>query len=444
MDEYETELANGILGLNYRLLDTEAGLGNGHSVSVPVTFSESTKVGDYSDASDSDNVAELPRPIPSRARRRSSVSSSYEIGIHHSFVSALNQDHAKPKLSDFEPIKVLGIGSYGKVLLVRQKSTGRLFASKQLKKASLVINETNEIHEKNYQRTVNEKTVLEKVNHDNIVKLFYAFQDRDKVYLILEYLEGGELFHHLAEQKYMSEKDSSFYIAQAILALRYLHLELKVIFRDLKPENCMLNAEGNLVLTDFGLSKVAAGDDERKHSIIGTAQYMAPEVIKGEEYDFSVDWWSLGCLAFDMLTGSPPFTGSTNERIMDKVVHAKKYLKYPFYLSADAKDFLRKLLQSQPSKRMDVDGDFEKVKNHRFFRYINWRDIESKASETLPPILPVITQPVLAENFDEEFTSLPVSSFKESGLAQSPGEILHVQGFTFINESFLTSSFANK
>lgn len=450
MDDYESELAAGILSLNYRLVDNVP-------QDVPVVaitnrvpvFDHETQLGE---SSDSDTVADLLlRPIPMKTRRRSSVSkysSSYEVDINDAFVSSsLNRTATldyKPSLADFEPIKVLGQGSYGKVLLVREISTGRLFAQKQLRKASLVINETNEIHKKNYERTLNEKTILEQVSHQNIVKLYYAFQDNDKVYLILEYLDGGELFHHLAEQKYMSEKDASFYIAQIILALRYLHLNLKVIYRDLKPENCMLNSQGMLVLTDFGLSKVSSDGDSR-HSMIGTAQYMAPEVIKGDDYDFSVDWWSLGCVAYDMLTGGPPFTGHTNEKIMDKVIHSKKYLKFPFYLSLDAKDFLRKLLQSNPEKRMDIDGDFELLKKHRFFRYLNWDEITNPSSETLPPILPVITEPILAENFDEEFTTMPFTPPRGHQFPEDANDdILHVKGFTFTNESYFISVYGDK
>lgn len=445
-DDDESELAAGMARLNYRLVDDDLL----HVPEVAIT-NKIPLPAIQDDSSDSDTVTDLlPRPIAIKTRRRSSASrnpSSYEVDINEAFVSSsLNAGRRfyTPKLDDFEPIKVLGQGSYGKVLLMRERATGRLFAQKQLKKASLVINETNEVHKKNYERTLNEKNILEQVNHPNIVKLYYAFQDHDKVYLILEYLDGGELFHHLAEQKYMSEKNASFYIAQIILALRYLHLNLKVIYRDLKPENCMLNAEGNLVLTDFGLSKVSS-EDESRHSMIGTAQYMAPEVIKGEDYDFRVDWWSLGCVAYDMLTGGPPFTGATNEKIMDKVVHSKRYLKFPFYLSLDAKDLLRKLLQSNPEKRFDIDKNFEQLKQHRFFRYLNWDEIILGQTETLPPILPVITDPILAENFDEEFTSMPFTPpLGSNHLDDNKGDILHVNGFTFTNESYLVGVYAQK
>ncbi|OBA21603.1 kinase-like protein [Metschnikowia bicuspidata var. bicuspidata NRRL YB-4993] len=443
MDGYEAELVAGVSSLNYRLLeDKHADLEE--PVSCPKTDSEPSD----QDSNDSDVVTELlARPVPaqSRSRRRSSVSkysSSYELDIHELFVSlTLVASGHRPKLADFEPIKVLGHGSYGKVLLVREKSSGRLFAQKQLKKALLVINETNEVHQKNYERTINEKAILEKVNHPNVVKLYYAFQDNNKVYLILEYLDGGEIFHHLAQQRYLSEKDASFYIAQIVLALRYLHSSLKVIYRDLKPENCMLNSAGHLVLTDFGLSKFSSDDADANHLMIGTAQYMAPEVIKGEDYDFRVDWWSLGCVAFDMLTGGPPFTGHTNDKIMDKIVHSKKHLKFPFYLSHDAKDLLRKLLQPSAAKRFDVDVDYEEFKQHRFFRHIDWKVIEQGcAGDVLPPILPVITDPILAENFDEEFTTMQFTPpAHDPGVSRLPDEVLHVKGFTFTNESFLAS-----
>ncbi|KAL6453442.1 LOW QUALITY PROTEIN: psk1 Serine/threonine-protein kinase psk1 [Candida maltosa Xu316] len=385
-----------------------------------------------------------PIKIGNRQRRKSSIVSSYEVNISNSYVSSsliinkspVNNKIQPPRLSDFEPIKVLGKGSYGKVLLVREISSGKLYAQKQLKKASLIINEdTNEVHEKNYQRTLNEKQILELVNHQNIVKLYYAFQDNNKLYLILEYLDGGELFHHLAMEKFMSEKNASYYIAQMVLALRYLHVNLKVIYRDLKPENCMLNSSGNLVLTDFGLSKVSSDDDKKNHSMTGTAQYMAPEILKGEPYDYSVDWWSLGCVAFDLLTGSPPFTGNNHKKIMEKIIQSKKTLKFPFYLSLDAKDFLRKLLQVNPDKRFNVDGEFEKFKKHR---YVNWKELENlEEHDVLPPILPIITDPILAENFDSEFTDMAFTPQTGSNFLDK--DILNIKGFSYTNPKFIDS-----
>ncbi|KAG7196230.1 Ribosomal protein S6 kinase alpha-5 [Scheffersomyces spartinae] len=402
--------------LNYRLLavQSEDEYDYGESLPVPMYDSRSHSNG---------------------RRRRLTISSLYEIPLKQ---YSLAPRFDKPKVSDFDVIKVLGRGAYGKVLLVKEKSTNKLYAMKQLKKALLIINNT--IHEVNYNRTVNEKTILQSVNHPNIVKLYYAFQDHNKLYLILEYLDGGELFHHLAQERYMPETKASYYIAQLIVAIRYLHVNLKVIYRDLKPENCMLNSYGHLVLTDFGLSKQTV-DDVKLNSLAGTAQYMAPEILKGEEYDFGVDWWSLGCVCFDLLTGSPPFTGNNNKKVMDKVMNAKKFLKFPFYLSLDAKDFLRKLLQVNPMKRVDLDDEtqFKKIMQHRFFRTVDWKTLND--TDIIPPILPVITDPILAENFDDEFTNMPFTPPDKSPLDE---DILQVKGFSFVNESVLEKMYNSR
>ncbi|KAI5963810.1 uncharacterized protein KGF55_002690 [Candida pseudojiufengensis] len=416
-----------------------------------------------------------------RPRRKSSIVSSYEITIgkedyissslivdNTPRLSGLSEENLrtlevyKPKLTDFEPIKVLGKGSYGKVLLVRDLRNGKLYAQKQLLKASMIVNreedddeeETSDsidpnnpkFHNKNYQRTLNEKQILEIVNHPNIVKLFYAFQDNNKLYLILEYLQGGELFHHLSMEKFMSEKNAAYYLAQCSLALHYLHTRVKVIYRDLKPENCMLNSDGNLVLTDFGLSKVAS-EEEKLNSMTGTIQYMAPEVILGEEYDYLVDWWSLGCVAFDLLTGSPPFSGSNPDKVLQKIKNSKKTLKFPFYLSTDAKDILRKLLQIDPEKRFNVDEDWEKFKKHNFFRHVDWKHLENIETVqvqdsdncTLPPILPIITDPILAENFDSEFTEMDFTPHQSSKyLNSTPRQgTFYMKDFSYINPKFI-------
>ncbi|MDC6270939.1 protein kinase [Acetobacter pasteurianus] len=437
------------------------------------------------------NLDSSQRPPFARPRRKSSIVSSYEVRIgQEDFISsslvidnttcvdgtesirALQAPIYKPKLTDFEPIKVLGKGSYGKVLLVREVRTGKLFALKQLQKASLIINQDEgdvpesdpnatipttipttepKLHAKNYQRTLSEKQILEIVNHPSIVKLYYAFQDNNKLYLILEYLQGGELFHHLSMEKFMSEKSAAYYIAQCSLALHYLHTRVKVIYRDLKPENCMLNARGDLVLTDFGLSKVAPDSDDpskKLNSMTGTIQYMAPEVIEGQEYDYLVDWWSLGCVAFDLLTGSPPFPGLNADKVLQKIKNFKKNLKFPFYLSTDAKDILRKLLQVDPNKRLNVDEDWERFKKHNFFRHIDWRKLETIDSfdnkhdddddddDFLPPILPIITDPILAENFDSDFTEMEFTPHQHASHL-SLKQTFYMKDFSYINPKFL-------
>jgi serine/threonine protein kinase len=336
---------------------------------------------------------------------------TYEVNLDEDFsvdapskTSTMLGNNIMRKMSadDFEPIKCLGKGSYGTVLLVRQLSTGRLFAQKTFKKASITV------HKKLIEQTRTERNILESVNrHPFIVNFYYAFQDHEKLYLILEYAQGGELFHHLEAERMFSEDVAAFYMAEMVLALDHLHRTVGVIYRDLKPENCLLDHEGHLLLTDFGLSKVTLDDESPCRSILGTPEYMAPEVIQGKEYGAAVDWWSLGALGYDLLTGSPPFTGNNNAKIQEKIL--KQKLSLPFYLSPDAKDLLTRLLRKDPKKRLgyNMAKDMQTIKNHRFFRKINWKELQAR--EAVPPIQPLVTDPELAENFNQEFTDLPLS-----------------------------------
>jgi serine/threonine protein kinase len=336
---------------------------------------------------------------------------SYEVNLDEDFsvdtlskTSTMLGNNIMRKMSadDFEPLMCLGKGSYGTVLLVRQLSTGRLFAQKTFKKASITV------HKKLIEQTKTERNILESVNrHPFIVNFYYAFQDHEKLYLILEYAQGGELFHHLAAERMFSEDVAAFYMAEMVLALDHLHRTVGVIYRDLKPENCLLDHEGHLLLTDFGLSKVTLDDESPCRSILGTPEYMAPEVIEGKEYGAAVDWWSLGALGFDLLTGAPPFTGNNNAKIQEKIV--KQKLSLPYFLSPDAKDLLTRLLRKDPKKRLgyNMAKDMQTIRTHRFFRKINWKQLEARELE--PPIQPLITDPELAENFAQDFRDLPLS-----------------------------------
>lgn len=316
--------------------------------------------------------------------------------------------HRKMTASDFETLKCLGKGAFGTVLLVKQHSSGRLFAQKQLKKASLTV------EKRLVEQTKTERAILESVKrHPFVVKLYYAFQDKKKLYLILEYAQGGELFHHLAMERTFTEEVTAFYMAEMVLALDHLHRNLGVVYRDLKPENCLLDAEGHLLLTDFGLSKVALDDPndldsvKKCNSFLGTIDYMAPEVVQEKEYDQAVDWWSLGALGYDLLTGSPPFAANNHKKAQERIVKGK--FTPPYYLSPDAKDLMIRLLRKEPKKRLggNMPKDLQTIKNHRFFRKIDWKALQNR--DLVAPIQPIITDPEAAENFDAEFTGAAVS-----------------------------------
>lgn len=399
-----------VLNLN---ADTTPSATAASSRTASLTYSESVR------SPPSDITACSGRDSGYKSRSASGISSDdetasqgstrYEVNLEHDFESEVNgrivEDPVRPRhkmtADDFETLRCLGKGTYGTVLLVKQRTTGRLYAQKQFKKASLVV------HKKLVEQTKTERQILESVNrHPFVVKLYYAFQDQEKLYLILEYGQGGELFTHLSTERMFSEETAAFYMAELVLALTHLHDDLGVVYRDLKPENCLLDAEGHLLLTDFGLSKVAV-DPDTCNSMLGTVEYMAPEVIQGKKYGKAVDWWSLGALGFDLMTGHPPFRGPNHAKIQDNIVRQK--LALPFFLSPDAKDLLTRLLRKDPAKRLGshMPKDLAAIKKHRFFRKIDWKRLAARELE--PPIQPLITDPELAENFSSEFTELSLS-----------------------------------
>lgn len=352
--------------------------------------------------------------------------------------SSFSKTGAPRVLDDFVPIRCLGEGAYGKVLLVKDSLSSKLYAMKQLKKAEILISEdsiekdANTTVEKRIERTFAERTILSQLEHPNIVKLFYSFHDNHKLYLVLQYIPGGELFYHLKEQGTLDEGTVAFYAAELSCALKFLHSK-GIVYRDLKPENCLLNERGHLVLTDFGLSKKSVFDDaatpeegenvNQLYSIIGTPEYCAPEILAGEPYTQNCDWYSLGCLVYDMLIGKPPFTGVNHKIILNKIKQEKTGARIPSYLSDGFKDYLGALLRKDPTKRWDVDKywaqDGPKTKKkkagqakttnyigHFIFRKIIWKRLLSGDLQKISvgPILPIITDWELAENFDTEFT----------------------------------------
>ncbi|XP_055328275.1 ribosomal protein S6 kinase beta-1-like isoform X2 [Paramacrobiotus metropolitanus] len=329
----------------------------------------------------------------------------------------------------FELLKVLGKGGYGKVFQVRKlrgQDQGKIFAMKVLRKASIVRSP------KDMDHTKAERNILEAIKHPMIVDLVYAFQTGGKLYLILEYLSGGELFVHLEREGIFLEETACFYLSQITLALEHLHKN-GIIYRDLKPENIMLNAEGHVVLTDFGLCKESVFEDGRTFTFCGTIEYMAPEVLMRSGHGKAVDWWSLGALMFDMLTGSPPFVAENRKKTIDKILKGKLIL--PGYLTNDAKDLIKKLLKRQASQRLGSGlDDARPIKQHPFFKNINWRDLVEHRVD--PPFKPSVMSDEDTSLFDKRFTKMtPVDSPVDNVLSQSVNNLF--QGFTYVAPSIL-------
>lgn len=298
------------------------------------------------------------------------------------------------KVTDFEFLTVVGKGSFGKVMQVKLKSTGEIFAMKVLKKKALIAR-------KQVAHTKTERNVLENIQHPFIVSLRFAFQSKTKLYMILDFFNGGELFYHLKNEKRFSEDRARFYAAEIILAFEELHRN-NIVYRDLKPENILLDSEGHLRLTDFGLSKDSISGDKLTHTFCGTPEYLAPEILYGKGYSFSVDWWSMGAFLYEMLTGWPPFYHDNVKVLYDKILNAN--VKYPSYVSEPAKDVIHKLLQRDISQRLGCGGNgAAEVKSHPFFESIDWNELLKK--KIPPPFIPVVKQGELdTSNIDKEFT----------------------------------------
>ncbi|XP_053685216.1 ribosomal protein S6 kinase beta-2 isoform X2 [Sabethes cyaneus] len=341
----------------------------------------------------------------------------------------VNQGRIKLGPQDFELKKVLGKGGYGKVFQVR-KTTGAdansYFAMKVLKKASIVRNQKDTAH------TRAERNILEAVRHPFIVELVYAFQTGGKLYLILEYLSGGELFMHLEREGIFLEDTAIFYLCEIIMALTHLH-NLGIIYRDLKPENVLLDAQGHVKLTDFGLCKEHIQEGIVTHTFCGTIEYMAPEILTRSGHGKAVDWWSLGALMFDMLTGMPPFTADNRKNTIDAILKGK--LNIPAYLANDSRDLIRRLMKRQVSQRLGSGpSDGQAVQAHPFFKNVNWDDVLNRRIE--PPIKPVLRSEDDVSQFDTKFTKqIPVDSPDDSTLSESANLIF--QGFTYVAPSVL-------
>uniref|UniRef100_A0A8D2BGC1 non-specific serine/threonine protein kinase n=1 Tax=Sus scrofa TaxID=9823 RepID=A0A8D2BGC1_PIG len=328
--------------------------------------------------------------------------------------------------SQFELLKVLGQGSYGKVFLVRKvkgSDAGQLYAMKVLKKATLKVRDR--------VRSKMERDILAEVNHPFIVKLHYAFQTEGKLYLILDFLRGGDLFTRLSKEVMFTEEDVKFYLAELALALDHLH-GLGIIYRDLKPENILLDEEGHIKVTDFGLSKEAIDHDKRAYSFCGTIEYMAPEVVNRRGHTQSADWWSFGVLMFEMLTGSLPFQGKDRKETMALVLKAK--LGMPQFLSAEAQSLLRALFKRNPCNRLGAGLDgVEEIKRHPFFATIDWNKLYRK--EIKPPFKPAVGRPEDTFHFDPEFTTrTPTDS---PGVPPSANAHHLFRGFSFVASSLV-------
>jgi len=357
----------------------------------------------------------------------------------------------KPNVQMFLPLlRVLGKGSFGKVVLVQKRKgneTGALFAMKILRKAHLV-------KRRQIERTRTERKVLSVVNHPFIMKLHYAFQSPDRLYLVLDYCPGGELFFHLSRFRRFPERVARFYSAELLLAIGHLH-KRGIIYRDLKPENVLLDADGHVKLGDFGLAKAGIKHPcEGATSMCGTPEYMAPEVLSQQGHGFCVDYWGLGMLLYEMMTGLPPWYTTDRAKLFKRLKSAP--LDIPRFFSAPAAGCVSALLDRNPRRRLGVTG-IRTAMEHEFFRSISWRALYGRRVEA--PIRPcegwsppdangnpssphgggnnnVGDLDAATANFDNTFTRMPVETDDHGRDLEEVAEMEELHEGTFLGFTF--------
>lgn len=360
------------------------------------------------------------------------------------YVEALYQRterrHVGPE--DFQILRLIGKGTFGQVYQVRKKDTGRIYAMKVLSKKVIV-------QKKEVAHTVGERNILVRTATSEspfIVGLKFSFQTPSDLYLVTDYMSGGELFWHLQKEGRFDEKRAKFYIAELILAIEHLHKN-DIVYRDLKPENILLDANGHIALCDFGLSKANLTKNDTTNTFCGTTEYLAPEVLLDEQgYTKMVDFWSLGVLVFEMCCGWSPFYAEDTQQMYKNIAFGK--VRFPRdTLSLEGRNFVKGLLNRNAKHRLGANDDAEELKRHPFFNDVDWEALAKKV--ITPPFKPSLKSDTDVSYFDPEFTNAlnTNGSLNERAAALargfatstplSPSVQANFQGFTFVDESAL-------
>lgn len=438
------------------------------------------------------HVCELVQPEEEKLDMSSSIvdeDGSMEDDVVRSLRASPVHPASKDRTSidDFEILKPISRGAFGRVFLARKRTTGDLFAIKVLRKADM-------IRKNAVESILAERNILISVRNPFVVRFFYSFTCRDNLYLVMEYLNGGDLYSLLRNLGCLDEDMARVYIAEVVLALEYLHT-LHVVHRDLKPDNLLIAHDGHIKLTDFGLSKVGLinstddlsgpavsgtmllGEDEdslcsseqpdqrerrQKRSAVGTPDYLAPEILLGTGHAETADWWSVGVILFELLTGIPPFNAEHPQTIFDNILNRKiPWPDVPEEMSYEAMDLIDKLLTEDPNQRLGSKGAAE-VKRHPFFKDINWDTLQRQKAAFVPTSDGALDTSyftsrymwnssegnVYSANNFEDISDCDSSSGSSSSFINGPDEVVDeglakIDNTPSVNYSFSNFSFKN-
>jgi len=329
-------------------------------------------------------------------------------------------------VGDFSVVRVLGTGVSCRVVQVRHKGNGQFYAVKVMSKRKIVT------HEKKLERAIAEKRLLARLKHPFVVSMHWAFQTRGHLFMVLDYCAGGELFYHLQRRGRFSEPDSRFFVCEILLGLEYLHSQ-SILYRDLKPENCLLDGAGHIRLTDFGLSKENLAQSALFQSFVGTVLYLSPEMIRREGHGIALDFYCLGCLMYVLLTGSlPHFTGDVNQMCARRA--RGESFEPPRGCSAEAVHLCQRLLEADPNKRIGTQGQAVEVKEHAWFRDVDFFKVYRKEPQPVFPNFPPIDVAATPDQcFSSEFTKMDMPSRLE-GFRSEIGKEQTIAGFSKVDQ----------
>ena len=306
----------------------------------------------------------------------------------------------KIKRDELQELRILGTGTFGKVKLVKHTPSGNTYAMKIIAKQKVVAYNQQE-------HVMNEKRLMEEIDHPFCVSCVATFKDQDHLYMVLEFLAGGELFSLLARERRLKEDAASFYAAQVMLAFSYLH-NLNIIYRDLKPENLLIDNKGFMKIVDFGFAKRIK---DRTWTLCGTPEYLAPETIRNKGHGKGVDWWALGVLIYEMMAGYPPFCGDSPMATYKLILEGA--LDFPQMMALQARDIVRRLLHPAYSKRLGcLRNGSNDVYTHRYFEKINMSDLTKH--RVTPPFVPTIKDNLDTSNF-QHYEDVADEPYKDDG-----------------------------
>ena len=341
----------------------------------------------------------------------------------------ISSDGEKINEGSFDILKMLGKGYFGRVYLVEKKDTKDLYALKVISKLDIIKRDF-------IQHLKDEKSIMESIKHPFVLSLDYAFASPSYVFFAMKFMQGGELYHHLRKKVRFSEADARFYACQVLLGLEYLHSQ-KILYRDMKPENILLDSTGNACLADFGISKKLE-EGQRSNSFVGTPEYVAPEVILQKGHNRTVDIWCFGTLLFEMVYGLPPFYNKNQNVMLNMVVKSEPSFSPSVPVSEELVDLIKQCMQKDPKKRLGAENTAD-IKKHAWFKDVDWTAVLEKKIE--PPIKPVIEDKFDTDNFHRDLAKeskiIRSEDYRVEGAGLANGDLVRGQIQRFLSISVI-------